>query len=108
MNWLILEIFQRLVRVEYLSIKELERISVGFNPHIPQLLTGGEKMIDAADSGEDFDVVFGEGGDAPAGELGENPESFDAAGAVGVFDVELVVAGELFGQGITTSAEWSN
>ena len=65
-------------------------------------------MIYAADSGEDFDVVFGEGGDAPPCELGQYPQSFDAAGTVGVFDVELVVAGEVFGEGVAASVEWAD
>ena len=103
MDWLILEIFQRLVGIKYLPIKKLERISIGFDPDVAQLLTSCEEMIDTADSGEDFDVIFGKRRNSPTGKLGEDPQSFDAAGAIGVFNVELVVAGELFGQGIATA-----
>ena len=63
-------------------------------------------MVYAANSAEDFDMIFGEWGNPPAGELSKDPQSFDAAGTVGVFDVELVVAREVFGEGIATSVEW--
>jgi hypothetical protein len=106
MDGLVLEIFEGVFGVEYLSIEELEGIAIGFDADIAKSIAGSEEAIYTADAIEDFDPIFGEGSDSPTGELGENPQSFDPAGTVGVFNVELVVAGELFGESVTTPIEW--
>ena len=106
MNGLVLEVFEGFFGVKYLSVEELEGVAIGFDADVAQSIAGGDKVVYTADSIEDFDPVFGEGGDAPAGELGEDPQSFDAAGTVGVFDVELVVAREIFGWGAVAAIEW--